>query len=341
MEQTLRVCVFGSTGYTAQELLRVLQRHPHVNIVSLVSSSSASRKLAEVLPQFCGSPLGDKTLEKEPSEDFDLAFLCLPHEASLEEVPKLIQRGKKVIDLSGAYRLKSPNLYQEFYNFTHAHPEILQKAIYGLPEAFRDKIKKADLVANPGCYPTATLLAILPLLKEGLIEGRIVVHALSGVSGAGRKLRQHFHYPEMEGDFFPYSVEKHRHTPEMEEVIYEISGKSIKVRFTPTVVPSVRGMVSTVYFDLKEDTDLQSLFEDFYREETFVKVLSAPPHPKWVLGTNMCLLYPFYDAKAETGVVISAIDNLGKGASQQAVQNMNLMFGFEETTALERVPLIP
>jgi len=339
VEQALKVCVFGATGYTGAELLRLLSSHPGVRISELVSSSSPGKRLDSVLPSFLGTELGRKVLVSEPSEDFDLAFLCLPHEVSMELVPKLLSYGKRVIDLSGAYRIRDERAYEEFYGFKHSHPELLEKAVYGLPELFRDEVRNASLVANPGCYPTATLLALYPLLREVKVD-RVIVHALSGVSGAGRGTKQHFHYPEMEENFFAYSVEKHRHTPEMEDVLRRILGVEVRVRFTPVVVPASRGMLCSIYVDT-ERTDLRELYRETYKGEPFVKVLEEPPMTKWVLGTNLCLIYPTYDPRTSKAVVISVIDNLGKGASGQALQNMNLLLGFEEDLSLPKVPLFP
>jgi len=340
MEQTLRVSVFGVTGYTGAELLRSLATHPYVEVVNLVSSSSAGKRLGEVFPFLSSTYLSEFPLLSEPQEDYELAFLCLPHEASHELVPKLLSEGKKVIDLSGAYRIRDKRAYEEFYGFVHSYPELLQRAVYGLAEVFREDLKGASLVANPGCYPTATLLGLYPFLKEGIDFSEVVVHALSGVSGAGRKTRQHFHFPEMSENFFVYSPLKHRHVPEMEGIVKRLSDRDIKVRFTPTVVPASRGMISTLYVKT-EERNLRELFEETYREEIFVKLVNEPPHTRWVIGTNYCLLYPFYDERTKTAVVISAIDNLGKGASLQAVQNMNIMYGFEEDSGLLQTPLFP
>ncbi|GAB6065150.1 N-acetyl-gamma-glutamyl-phosphate reductase [Aquifex pyrophilus] len=340
MEQALRVAVFGATGYTGIELLRSLLFHPYVEIKSLISQTYKGKKVREVLPFLGDTYISELEFTDKPSEDYDLAFLCLPHEVSYELVPELLSQGKRVIDLSGAYRIRRREVYKEFYGFEHEKEEILKKAVYGLPEIFREEIKGAELIANPGCYPTATLLAIYPFLKEKLKVENAIVHALSGVSGAGRKTKQHFHFPEMTENFFNYGVEKHRHTPEMEDVIRKIRGEDIKIRFTPTVVPASRGMISTVY--LKTDkVNVRELFEETYRNEIFVRVLENPPHTKWVLGTNYCLIYPHYDGRTDTYVIISCIDNLGKGASLQAVQNMNVMFGFEEDAGLFYTPLFP
>ena len=340
MEQEIKVCVYGATGYTGAELLRILLEHPYVKIVSLTSQSYAGKRLSEVFPSFLPTSLGSMFLTTEPEEDFDIAFLCLPHETSLELVPELLKRNKRVIDLSGAYRILDSSKYPEYYGFEHTHPELLDKAVYGLPELFRESIKTAQLVANPGCYPTATLLALYPLLKEGIELDFVIVDALSGVSGAGRKTSQKFHYPEMEGDTFAYSVEKHRHTPEMEDVIQRVYGKGVKLRFTPHVIPAVRGMMAKVYTRC-EELDFVSLYKETYEGEPFVFISQEPPHLKHVVGTNYCLLYLHYHRETSILEVISVIDNLGKGASSQAVQNFNLMMGFEETLALKGLATFP
>ncbi|MFN3870982.1 MAG: N-acetyl-gamma-glutamyl-phosphate reductase [Aquificaceae bacterium] len=340
MEQEIKVCLYGATGYTGTELLRLLLNHPRVKIVSLTSQSYANRRLGEVFPFFEKTYIGNKHLLKEPDEDFDLAFLCLPHEASLELVPQLLSQGKKVIDLSGAYRIKDPQCYVEYYGFEHKYPHLLQEASYGLPEIFREDIKKTRLVANPGCYPTATLLALYPLLKEGIEFNSVIVDALSGVSGAGRKTVQRFHYPEMEGNMFAYSVEKHRHTPEIEDVIKRISHREVKIRFTPQVVPLVRGMMAKVYIKA-EKLDYRELYRETYKDESFVVVVEEPPHVKYAVGTNMCFIFYHYDDRTSTLEMISLIDNLGKGASSQAIQNFNLLMGFEEDLGLKNTAFFP
>ncbi len=340
MEQALRITVYGPTGYTGLELLRVLAGHPRVNLVQVVSRSSSGKRLGEAVPHLSASPLANVPVVSEPEEDFDLAFLCLPHEASLDTVPRILAVGKRVVDLSGAYRMKNESAYPEYYGFVHTHPDLVSKSVYGLPEIFRDNIRGAELVSNPGCYPTAALLAMLPFLREGMLPDRVTVHGISGVSGAGRSPKQQFHFPEMEGNFFPYSVEKHRHVPEMEDVIRRITGREVKVRFTPTVVPAPRGMIVTLYLEA-DPVDLKEMFRETFKNEPFVRIVESPPMTRWVLGTSLCLIYPFYDPRTSMAVVISAIDNLGKGASHQAVQNMNLMFGFDEAEALTTTPIFP
>ncbi len=336
MEQTLKVCVFGATGYTGIELLRILKKHPYLKVTSLISQTYKGKRVGDVLP-FLDL---DLTFEEAPSEDFHVAFLCLPHEASLEIVPKLLKEGKRVIDLSGAYRIKNPSLYPDYYGFQHPYTKELERAVYGLPEVFRDQIKNAQLVANPGCYPTATLLGIYPVLKEGLNVKKIFVEGISGVSGAGRKTAQKFHFPEMTENAFAYSVGKHRHTPEMEDVIKRLTGKDIYVRFTPKVVPMSRGMICSIVFEC-EKLNLFDLYMETYKDEPFVRVVKEPPMTKYVSGTNNCMIYPYYDERVESAVIMSVIDNLGKGASSQAVQNMNIMFSIEESTALDYLPVFP
>ncbi|MGB9873390.1 MAG: N-acetyl-gamma-glutamyl-phosphate reductase [Hydrogenobacter sp.] len=340
MEQALRVCVYGATGYTGIELLRYLSQHPYIRVVSLISRTYAGKYLSDVLPYFSNSYLSKIPLTEEPQEDFDLAFLCLPHETSLNLVPELIKKGKKVIDLSGAYRISKKELYPEFYGFEHAHEDTLKLAVYGLSEVFRNSIRNATLVANPGCYPTATLLGLYPFIKEGVKFERVIVDAISGVSGAGRKTAQHFHYPEMEQNIMAYSVDKHRHVPEMEDVIARLSGRTVKIRFTPKVVPASRGMLCSIYLQTSEK-GLKELFEETYRGEKFVKILHKPPATKYVIGTNLCFIYPYYDEKNDLAIVISIIDNLGKGASSQAIQNMNIMLGIDEAVSISLPALFP
>jgi len=333
VEQTLRVCVFGATGYTGIELLRILSGHPKVEITSATSKTYAGQDVSDAIPTLRGTKINCLRLTEEPQKDFDLAFLCLPHEGSHDLAPQLIEQGKRVIDLSGSYRLKDPELYTTYYGFKHSYPQILRESVYGLPELFREEIKRARLVANPGCYPTASLLGLFPLLKAKVEIDEIIIHALSGVSGAGRKLRQQFHYPEMEENFFAYSVERHRHTPEIESVIENLLGRKIPVRFTPVVVPASRGMLSTIYVRTPEK-NIHDIYDEVYAKEPFVILTNEPPMPRWLTGTNFCYIYTHYDKRNSLAVIISAIDNLGKGASHQAVQNMNIMFGFDETTGL-------
>ena len=339
MEQKIKVAIFGVTGYTGIELLRILSSHKNVSIDSFVSSSHKGKRLSDVLPTSLCNKYAGYIFKGELDEKPDLAFLCTPHEFSLTEVPKLIKENVKVIDLSGAYRIKKVELYQEYYNFMHEFKEILEISVYGLPEIFREEIRRAKLVANPGCYPTATLLAIYPFIKANIKVDRVIVHAVSGVSGAGRKMKQVFHFPEMEGNSFIYSPLKHRHVPEMEDVLERLGAK-VKIRFTPSVIPVSRGMISTVYIqDVEDKINVYELFYETYREEKFIFVKREPVPISWVRSTNYVFITPLYDERTDTYIIISVIDNLGKGASSQAVQNMNIMLGYDESEGILGGPL--
>ena len=340
---TKKVGILGATGYTGLELIKILLNHPNMEISYLGSISNKGKKVSEVFPFLEKYPVGKLQFEDYENipPDAELLFLALPHEVSMELVPQLLEKGYKVVDLSGAYRFKNLQDYKTFYGFEHKYPPTLEIAVYGLPEIYREKIKKASLVANPGCYPTATLLALYPLLakaKDLIADETIIVHALSGVSGAGRGLKQHFHFPEMTNNMFTYKVVNHRHIPEMEFVANSLTNKGLKIRFTPTVVPIDRGMISTVYIKMKK-TDLRELYKEVYQKEFFIQILNQPPKSKEVANTNFCFIYPAYDERTSTAVIVSAIDNLVKGASGQAVQNANLMLGLEETAGLDT--LIP
>ncbi len=329
----MQVAIAGASGYTGLELLRILQLFKDIEINQITSRQYKGRALKEVFP-FFHSYVKDLIFEEELDIDkSDFFFLCLPHEPSVELVKKIADKGKKVIDLSAAYRIKNVSAYPEFYRFEHSYPDLVEKAVYGLPEIFRDDIEKAQVVANPGCYPTATLLGLYPIVKEGLFKGdTVVVNALSGISGAGRKLKEQFHYPEAFGDSYAYSPTGHRHIPEMEDVIKQFLGKDLKIRFTPHILPVSRGMISTITVETDlTKKQLKELYHLEYRYEPFINLADTPPHIKHVVGSNFCNIYVDKDEKTGLAVIISAIDNLGKGASSQAVQNFNIMTGKEET----------
>jgi N-acetyl-gamma-glutamyl-phosphate reductase len=265
----------------------------------------------------------------------DVALCCLPHKVSMGFVPKLLDAGVKVIDFSADYRLKDLAVYEKFYQ-KHTDPENLAKAAFGLPELFRERIRGAELVANPGCYPTGALLAIAPLLTDGLIETKgIIVSSVTGVSGGGKNPSAVFHYPNMNENIFAYGVGSHRHMPEMEQIASEVAGEKVEMLFQPHVGPFDRGILSTVYCEPKKDTGQQQLLElyrEFYQSEVFVRVVDSPPAVKNVAKTNYCHVYPTI-ARGRI-ICFSAIDNLIKGASGQAVQNMNIIFGLDETLGL-------
>jgi N-acetyl-gamma-glutamyl-phosphate reductase len=334
----IRVAIIGATGYTALELLKILLRHPDVEITTLTSRSEGSPHVASVHPQLAGRI--DLTMaDLGPSEiaaRADVAFSCLPHGVTAALVPKLLDAGLKVIDLSADYRLNSAESYAEWYDQKHPDPSRLGKTAYGLPELFREEIRSARLVANPGCYPTSAILALAPLVKAGLISPReIIVDSKSGVSGAGRTPKLTTHFPECNESVSAYNVGRHRHTPEIEQILSRACDTTVEVIFTPHLIPMDRGILSTAYSqplaELSEEKAL-SVIREFYANEPFVRVVNHLPGTKDTADTNFCDI----TARVVRGRVltISCLDNLIKGASGAAVQNFNLMYGYPETTAL-------
>jgi N-acetyl-gamma-glutamyl-phosphate reductase len=334
----IRVAIIGASGYTGAESIEIILRHSETELVYLSALPEECGAVGGVFPKFTGRC----DLQIEPL-DFDklsgladTALCCLPHKVAMRFVPKLLDAGLKVIDFSADYRLKDVSVYEKFYNVKHTDPTNLENAVYGLPELFREQIKDAYLVANPGCYPTGVLLAIAPLLKEGLIETDPVINnAVTGVSGAGRNPSSKFHFPNMNENLFAYGIDSHRHMPEMEQIASEIAGTDVKILFQPHAGPFDRGILSTVYCQPKEkisSEQLSKLYNDFYAAEPFVQMVDDAPAVKDVVGTNYCHIFPTC-AKGKI-VIFSAIDNLVKGASGQAIQNMNIVFGIEETLGL-------
>ncbi len=340
----MKVAIAGASGYTGVELLKVLQQYEDVEINQITSRTYQGKTLKEVFPFFIKSRYGNlKFQENFELQKSDIYFLCLPHEPSIEFVYQLYKLGKKVIDLSAAYRIKDLSAYPEYYGFEHSHSDVLEKAVYGLPEIFREDIRSAQIVANPGCYPTATLLGLYPVVNERLnTEDTVIVNAMSGISGAGRKLKEDFHYPEAFGNSYSYSPKNHRHIPEMENILKITSNQNIKVRFTPHILPVARGMISTISVrtDLNEN-QLKELYLNYYQNEPFIRLTDSPSKIKNVAGTNFCDIFVSKDERTGFAIIISVIDNLGKGASLQAVQNFNLMTGRNETENLINFPVWP
>jgi N-acetyl-gamma-glutamyl-phosphate reductase len=333
-----RIAILGATGYTALELVKLLLRHPQAEIVALTSRQEGSPPVAMIHPSLHGRL--ELSLENlgppEVASRAECAFSCLPHGASASVIPHLLSAGCRVVDFSADYRLQSAESFTEWYGEKHPDPQRLGKVVYGLPELFRERIIGADLVANPGCYPTSAILALAPLLKAKLIEpDGIIVDSKSGVSGAGRTLKLTTHYPECNESVSAYNVGRHRHTPEIDQILSTVAGASVEVVFTPHLIPMDRGILTTTYSrpigDASEEKVLQAL-RDFYAEEPFVRVIDHLPGTKDCTGTNFCDL----TARVVRGriITISCIDNLIKGASGAAVQNFNLMYGYPETTAL-------
>jgi len=334
----VRVAIIGATGYTARESLRLLLGHPQAQVTYLTALPQECGHIADIFPAFRGRldlPVEPMDLDKL-AQKADVALGCLPHKVSMAFVPQLLSAGVKVVDFSADYRLRDVAVYQEFYHVEHTDTDNIAQAAFGLPELFREKIAGAKLVANPGCYPTVAALAVAPLVRERLIAlDDIVVNAITGVSGAGRQPAPAFHYPEMNENLFAYKVGAHRHMPEIEQILTDVTGHKVKVLFQPHVVSMDRGIAETIYCQpLKKLTNekLIALYRSFYADEPFVRVLEKPPATKNVAFTNFCDVYPA--AVKGKIVVFSAIDNLVKGAAGQAIQNMNLICNLPETMAL-------
>jgi len=335
----IQVAIIGASGYTGSESIQILLRHNEAKLTYLTALPEECGAVEDVFPQFKGRC----TLQIEPldidklSDLADVALCCLPHKVSMGFVPKLLDAGLKVIDFSADYRLKDVDIYEEYYNVKHTDTANLARAVFGLPELFRGQIKGSVLVANPGCFPTGASLAIAPLLKKDLIEtSSIIVNAVTGTSGAGNNPSSKFHFPNMNENLFPYGIGTHRHMPEMEQIAAEIAGSDVQILFQPHVGPFDRGILSTVYCQPKKNLsneELSKLYKDFYQDEPFVQVRKDAPAVKDVAGTNYCHIF-VTNVKGRI-VCFSAIDNLVKGASGQAIQNMNIVFGLEETLGLK------
>ncbi len=333
-----RIAILGATGYTALELIKILLRHPEAEIVAVTSRQEGQPHIAMIHPSLTGR-LDLRLEDLSPAEvtaRAECVFSCLPHGASAAVIPYLLDAGSRVVDFSADYRLNDAEVYAQWYGQKHADPQRLGKVVYGLPELFREQIPPARLVANPGCYPTSAILALWPLLKAGLVDPKtIIVDSKSGVSGAGRTLKLTTHYPECNESISAYNVGRHRHTPEIEQILSVAAGATVEVVFSPHLVPMDRGILTTTYSqptaEVSEEKVLQTI-RDFYADEPFVRVVDHFPGTKDSLGTNFCDI----TARVVRGRVLtfSCIDNLIKGASGAAVQNFNLMYGYPETTAL-------
>jgi len=340
----IKVGIINVTGYAGVELARLLYKHPGVELSSVTGRSAVGQPLSSVFPHLADIEL---TIAAELGK-VDLAFSAMPHKASAEVILPLIKQGIKVVDISADFRLTDAAEYPEWYDFVHPAPELLEQAVYGLPELYRARIASAGLVANPGCYPTGALLALAPLVKAGLASPEIIVDSKSGVSGAGRALSLTAHYAEANENVSAYALGGHRHLPEIvQELKAMAAGFSPSVLFLPHLVPATRGILSSCYVRPKQGKavkgtdELKQLYRDFYNGEPFVRISDAPPATKHTWGSNLCIIHPVYDSRTGTLAVISCLDNLVKGAAGQAVQNMNIMFGFSETAGLEALPVYP
>lgn len=342
----IRVGVVGGTGYTGVELLRILANHPEAEIVVITSRAEQGVRVDELYPNLRGHyDLQFSLPDVDLLADCDVVFFATPHNVAMNMVSELFARDVKIIDLSADFRLRDAELWSQWYGEEHACPEILSEAVYGLPEYNRQAIAKARLVACPGCYPTSVQLGLLPLLEKGLVDvERLIANSASGVSGAGRQAKVDNLLAEVSDSFKAYSVAGHRHLPEIEQGLADIAGKAVSLTFVPHLLPIIRGIHSTLYARLLDDgVDLQSLFEKRYANEPFVDVLPEGLYPqtRMVKGANHCRISVSRPQDRDTVVVMSVIDNLVKGASGQAVQNMNIMLGIDETLGLDSVALLP
>jgi len=344
----IKAGVINVTGYIGAELARLLCQHPQVKLVTVTGRSAAGQKLGDVFASFMGT---DYIIKAELDSEIDVAFSAMPHKSSVDVVPSLLEQGIRVVDASADFRLKHAGEYPKWYGFTHPSPDLLREAVFGLPELHQNEIASASLVANPGCYSTGAILALAPIVKEGLIHPDIVVDSKSGVSGAGRTLSLTTHYSEANEDIYAYSLEGHRHLPEIEQELKALNPSiSLSITFVPHLVPMTRGILSTCYARLRNDKflrdasaeeKLSQIYREFYKHAPFVQITTKPPHAKHVWGTNFCLIYPTVDSKTNRLIVISCLDNLVKGGAGQAVQNMNLMFNLPEITGLESLAIYP
>jgi len=340
------VAIIGATGYTGSELVRILLNHPDVNISAITSESRKGEKFSDVHPQF--QDIFEPTLvgiDDIAQYELDLVFLALPHGVSMDFVKKHHDKSFKIVDLSGDFRLSSRDVYEAWYNKDHTYEPGFESAVFGLPEIWRKRIAEAKLVANPGCFPTSSILALAPLLKEGIIDkDHIVVDSKTGVTGAGIKAKPNTHFPMVNDNFTAYGVKTHRHTIEIQEIISKYAGVNASVLFTPHLLPVDRGILSTCYTkpvkDIDEET-LRKVYEEYYGDEPYVRLRSTMPSLKQVRGTNFFDVFCTYDERTHTIITIGVIDNLVKGAAGQAVQNMNIMLGLEETRGLNISPLQP
>lgn len=345
----IKVGIIGASGYAGAELTRIICNHPHTELTIATSRQYEGKPLSDVFPNLrskvdiiCENP----TVE-ELAKRADLFFAAVPHKTAMDLVPHLLAAGKKVVDLSADFRLRDIAVYEDWYQ-PHSSSEFISEAVYGLPELYREQIKDCRLVANPGCYPTSVILGLAPLMKAGLVKvDSIIADSKSGTSGAGRAAQTGTLFCEVHDGFKPYKVGRaHRHTPEIEQELSALGGDSVKVSFTPHLLPISRGILSTIYASLTKEIntkEINALYEDLYRDEPFVRLLPEDTFPatQYVRGSNFCDISIKVDHSTNRVIVMSAIDNVVKGAAGQAVQNMNIMYGFPEETGLHTAPVFP
>lgn len=341
----VKVGIVGGTGYTGVELLRLLAQHPQAELVTITSRKEAGMPVADMFPSLRGAvDLCFESPDTAALTSCDVVFFATPNGVAMQQTRELLDKGVRVIDLAADFRIKDVGVWEKWYGMTHACPDLVAEAVYGLPEVNREAIRTARLIANPGCYPTAVQLGFMPLLEAGVVDSSfLVADAKSGVSGAGRKAEVHALFSEAADNFKAYGVPGHRHLPEISQGLAGMANKPVGLTFVPHLTPLIRGIHATLYARLSRDEDLQALFVERYQGEPFVDVLPAGAHPETrsVRSANLCRIAVHRPQGGDTVVVLSVIDNLVKGAAGQAVQNFNLMFGLPETLGLTQLPILP
>ncbi len=344
-QQNIKVGIVGGTGYTDVELLRLLAQHPHCELRAITSRKEAGMPVAEMFPNLRGRV---DLCFSEPAtaglEQCDVVFFATPNGVAMQEARALVAAGVRIIDLAADFRIRDVAVWEQWYKMKHACPELVAEAVYALPEINREQVKKARIIANPGCYPTSVQLGFLPLIEAGCVDlDHLIADAKSGVSGAGRKAETHILHAEAADNFKAYGVPGHRHQPEIAQGLARAAGRAVKLIFVPHLTPMIRGIHATLYAKLTSQVDLQSLYEQRYAKEPFVDVMPAGSHPETrsVRGANHCRIAVHRPQGGDVAVVLSVIDNLVKGAAGQAVQNMNIMFGLTEEAGLTQIALLP
>ena len=343
----MKVGIINVTGYAGAEVARILSRHEEVEITCVTGRSGAGKNLGDIFPH-----LSNLDMEISPNLDksVDFVFSALPHAASAEALKEAVSSGIKGVDISADFRIRDLNTYSEWYDVEHHCTELMESSVYGLPELHRSEIKDCQIAANPGCYPTASILGLAPALEAGIIEPEVIVDAKSGVSGAGRSLSLKIHYSEVNENISAYGLDGHRHMPEISQELDLLSAQHVNLTFLPHLIPMTRGILASCYAPLKDNyiantSDLKSavkaLYKDFYKDEKFTHVVDTPPMTKHTLGSNDCIIYPTVDIRAGRLMVVSCIDNLVKGAAGQAIQNMNIMCGMPEDSGLNQLAIYP
>jgi N-acetyl-gamma-glutamyl-phosphate reductase len=341
----IKIGIVGGTGYTGVELLRLLAQHPEAELAVITSRKEAGMAVADLFPNLRGRvDLAFEDPARAPLARCDVVFFATPNGVAMTQARELIEAGVRVIDLAADFRLRDVGVWEKWYGMEHACPDLLAEAVYGLPEVNREAIRKARLIANPGCYPTAVQLGFLPLVEAGVVDtDHLIADAKSGVSGAGRKAEVHTLFAEAADNFKAYGVAGHRHLPEIRQGLARVAGREVGLTFVPHLTPLIRGIHATLYARLTREVDLQALYTERYRHEPFVDVMPAGTHPETrsVRSANVCRISVHRPQGGDTVVVLSVIDNLVKGAAGQAVQNMNILFGLPETMGLYQVPVLP